>query len=118
VRRYYRCGGKDCVRTGRTHPCPRANVDGEALERAVWGHVRGLLSDPDRLAVQFRHFAAGADRSASQEQGSERQLLTRFDRLGRADARLLDAYQAEVISLEELTELDFGHFRLGSMRLR
>ena len=104
VRRYYRCGGKDCVRTSRTHPCPRANVDGEALERAVWGHVRGLLADPDRLAAQFRHFAADADQNASREQGPERQLLTRLDRLGRADARLLDAYQAEVISLEELTE--------------
>ena len=104
VRRYYRCGGKDCVRTGRAHPCPRACVDGEALDRAVWGHVRDLLADPDRLTAQFRHFAADADRNASREQGPERRLMARLDGLRRADARLLDAYQAEVISLEELTE--------------
>ena len=103
-RRYYRCGGKDCVRTGRAHPCPRACADGEALERAVWGHVRDLLADPDRLTAQFRHFAADADRNASREQGPERRLVARLDGLRRADARLLDAYQAEVISLEELTE--------------
>ncbi len=103
-RRYYRCGGKDCVRTGRAHPCPRACADGEALEGAVWNHVRDLLADPDRLTDQFRHFAADADRNASREQGPERRLVARLDGLRRADARLLDAYQAEVISLEELTE--------------
>src|SRR5690242_5488058 len=99
-RRYYRCGGRDCLRTGRAQPCPRACVDGEALERAVWGHVRELLADPDRLTAQFRHLAAEADR----ERGPERRLSARLDGLARADARLLDAYQAEVIGLEELTE--------------
>jgi site-specific DNA recombinase len=86
-RRYYRCGGRDCLRTGRAQPCPRACVDGEALERAVWGHVRELLADPDRLTAQFRHLAAEADR----ERGSERWLSARLDGLARADARLLDA---------------------------
>ena len=103
-RRYYRCGGKDCVRTGRAQPCPRACVDGEALERAVWSHLRDLLADPERLTAQFRHFAAEIDRNASREQGPERRLMARLDGLRRADARLLDAYQAEVISLDELTE--------------
>src|SRR4051794_322972 len=103
-RRYYRCGGKDCVRTGRAQPCPRACVDGEALERAVWSHLRDLLADPERLTAQFRHFAAEIDRNASREQGPERRLMARRDGLRRADARLLDAYQAEVISLDELTE--------------
>jgi len=103
-RRYYRCGGKDCVRTGRAHPCPRACVDGEALERAVWGHIRDLLADPERLTAQFRHFAADVDRNASRKQGPERRLVARLEGLRRADDRLLDAYQAEVISLEELSE--------------
>ena len=103
-RRYYRCGGKDCVRTGRARPCPRACVDGEALERAVWGHVRDLLADPDRLIAQFQHLATEVGRDASRERGPEQRLVARLDGLARADARLLDAYQAEVISLEELTE--------------
>ncbi len=103
-RRYYRCGRRDCVRTGRAQPCPRACVDGEALERAVWGHVRDLLADPDQLTAQFRHLTAETDRDAPPEQGPERRLMARLDGLARADARLLDAYQAEVISLEELSE--------------
>jgi DNA invertase Pin-like site-specific DNA recombinase len=103
-RRYYRCGGRDCVRTGRAQPCPRACVDGEALERAVWGHVRDLLADPERLIAHFQHLAAEVDRDASRERGPERRLVTRLEGLRRADDRLLDAYQAEVISLEELSE--------------
>ena len=103
-RRYYRCGGRDCVRTGRAQPCPRACVDGEALERAVWGHVRDLLADPERLIAHFQHLAAEVDRDASRERGPERRLVTRLEGLRCADARLLDAYQAEVISLEELSE--------------
>ena len=34
----------------------------------------------------------------------EHQLRSRLDRIARADKRLLDAYQAEVLSLAELTE--------------
>jgi site-specific DNA recombinase len=82
-RRYYRCGGKDWVRTGRAQPCPRACVDGEALERAVWGHIRDLLADPERLTAQFRHFAAEIDRNSSREQGPERRLMARLDGLAR-----------------------------------
>ena len=52
-RRYYRCAGKDCVQTARLQPCPRASVNGEELEQAVWDHVRGLLGDPGRMIAQF-----------------------------------------------------------------
>jgi hypothetical protein len=38
------------------------------------------------------------DRDASRERGPERRLVTRLEGLRRADDRLLDAYQAEVIS--------------------
>jgi site-specific DNA recombinase len=103
-RRYYRCAGKDCVETARAQPCPRACVDGEELERAVWDHVRDLLSAPDRLIAQFESFAGEADRGAAREKRAEQRLVARLDGLARADARLLDAYQAEVISLEELGE--------------
>src|SRR3954454_5519368 len=103
-RRYYRCAGKDCVEIARAQPCPRACVDGEALEGAVWDHVRDLLSAPDRLVAQFESFAGEADRGAAREKRAERRLVARLDGLARADARLLDAYQAEVISLEELGE--------------
>jgi site-specific DNA recombinase len=102
-RRCYRCAGKDCIKTARSQPCPRASVNGEDLEQAVWSHVRELLGAPERLMAQFEHFVGDSDRSAARKTAAQR-LAARLDGLARADARLLDAYQVEVISLEELTE--------------
>ena len=104
VRSTYRCAGKDCVMTARETACPRAQVDGDELETAIWMHVRALLADPEQLLVQFRRFASGADRDAQHAHAAEQQIQMRLDRLARADRRLVDAYQAEAISLAELTE--------------
>jgi site-specific DNA recombinase len=103
-RHCYQCSGKDPVLRGREVPCRRALVDGAALERAVWDHVRDLLGDPDRLLAQFQHLANDGERDPDQEKGAEQRLHARLDSLARADGRLLDAYQAEVIDLDELTE--------------
>jgi hypothetical protein len=56
------------------------------------------------MIAQFERFASDTDRSTTHEKNAMRRLMARLDGLARADARLLDAYQAEVISLEELTE--------------
>jgi site-specific DNA recombinase len=103
-RRYYRCAGKDCVATARAQPCPRAAVNADDLERAVWGHVRELLEAPDRLVAQFQQLAGDADRHAAEERRADQRIAARLGGLARADQRLLDAYQAEVIGLEELAE--------------
>src|SRR3954466_396590 len=103
-RHSYRCRGRDCTLTARETPCPRAEVNGEALDYAVWEHVRGLLGDPQRLLAQFQDFALAADQEAVREAAAEHKLRARLESLVRADQRLLDAYQAEVISLEELIE--------------
>ncbi len=104
-RRYsYRCRGRDCTLTAREAPCPRAEVNGKALDHAVWEHVRGLLDDPQRLLARFQDFAVAADQGAAREAAAEHKLRARFESLARADQRLLDAYQADVISLEELIE--------------
>ena len=103
-RRYYRCRGKDCALTARETACPRAEVNGDQLEAAVWTHIRELLSDPDQLLAQFERYASGAGGQAQREQAAEQQIERRLERVARADQRLVDAYQAEVISLAELTE--------------
>src|SRR4051794_21564115 len=102
--RYYRCAGKDCVHTARATPCPRAQVDGSHLERVVWDHILTLLVEPEQLLAQYERFASGADPASRREQASEQQLQARLDRLARTNCRLLDAYQAEAISLDELRE--------------
>jgi site-specific DNA recombinase len=103
-RRYYRCAGKDCVQTARETPCPRAQVDGHQLERAVWDHVRELLAAPEQLLAQFERFASGADPASRREHAGEQQVQVRLGRLARTDRRLVDAYQAEAITLDELRE--------------
>jgi site-specific DNA recombinase len=103
-RHSYRCRGRDCTLTAREAPCPRAEVNGAALDHAVWDHVRGLLGDPQRLLAQFQDFVLAADQEATREAAAEHKLRARLESLARADQRLLDAYQADVISLAELTD--------------
>lgn len=104
ARDYYRCSGKDRVMTARETACRRAHVNGVTLEAAVWEHVRSLLLDPAQLLAQFERFAASADRDEQHARAAKRPIATRLERLARAEQRLVDAYQAEVISLAELGE--------------
>jgi site-specific DNA recombinase len=99
-RRYYRCAGTDPLTSGREAKCPRARIEADSLEQAVWDHVVGLLEDPAQLLAQFERFVAQA---GDKEDRSGYQLRARIERLNRADRRLIEAYQAEVISLEELS---------------
>ncbi len=103
-RRYYLCHGKDRILSAREQACPRRPVPAEVLENAVWDHIKELLSDPRRLLAQFEHFTEMATEGDEEYQATARQLEAAVERLDRQDKRLLDAYQAEVISLEELTQ--------------
>jgi site-specific DNA recombinase len=102
-RRYYRCAGTSPLTSGRETKCPQARIEADALERVVWDHVAGLLSDPARLRAQFERFLAEGAAADIRDELPDRQLRARLDRLDRADRRLLEAYQAEVISLDELS---------------
>ncbi|WP_428487671.1 recombinase family protein [Rhodopila sp.] len=103
-RRYYQCHGKDCIMTARPTACPSRNVKAEEIETAVWDHVAGLLSNPDRLVAQFEHLAATAEAGTTRDRAADQQLRTRLDRIARADKRLLDAYEADAINLAELSQ--------------
>jgi site-specific DNA recombinase len=98
-RRYYKCAGKDPIFSGRGRICTRRTITGEELEAAIWEHVVGLLNEPERLLAQFPQQARLATEGAEAER-----LATRLERLDREERRLVDAYQAEVIALEELAE--------------
>jgi site-specific DNA recombinase len=101
-RRYYKCHGRDCIGSTRDEPCPQRMAKAEELEAAVWGHVRQLLADPEALLTQFQSFARQArDGDAEGRAGAEKAAGI-LRRLTREEQRLLDAYQAGVLSLEEL----------------
>jgi len=101
---YYLCHGRDCILTARPQACRRRAIKAAELEDAVWNHIAGLLSDPDRLLAQFQHFAQLTTDGDSNEQMAQQKLRANIERIGREEKRLVDAYQSEVITLEELTE--------------
>ena len=119
-RRYYQCHGKDCIMTARPAACPSRNVKAEEIEAAVWDHVAGLLADPGQLLAQFEHMATAAEAGSTRERAADQQLQARLDRIGRADKRLLDAYEAGAVNLAELSERrhHLAEERRGLERLR
>jgi site-specific DNA recombinase len=103
-RRYYKCAGKDPLGGGRGRSCTRRAVRAEELEAAVWDHIVRLLEEPERLLAQFGEAATSATPGTAQEQAEARRLATRLERLRQEERRLLDAYQAGVINLDELAD--------------
>lgn len=71
-------------------------------EAAAWGHVEGLLRNPEALLAQSQEMARLAAEGAVDQREEARKCEARFKRLEREEGRLIDAYQAEVISLDEL----------------
>src|SRR5262249_19143093 len=67
----------------------------------AWGHVKSLLEDPAALAARFEELAR-----LSEARDDGRAALQRWEaqlqRLCREEQRLVDAYQAEAIDLDEL----------------
>ena len=96
---YYICthGGVHCPPGVPRHTC---SVRGDVVEPLIWQALTELLRDPQRIQAAWE--ALQAEQAATPSEVSrwqQRQTLLRKQR-----QRLLDAYQAGVISLEELIE--------------
>jgi site-specific DNA recombinase len=100
--RYYMCHGKDTLSRDRAHPCPQPRPRAEELDAAVWDHVKRLLDDPSTLAAQFEERARQADSLDADARVAGLKWEAQLRRLDREEQRLLDAYQAEAIDLDEL----------------
>jgi site-specific DNA recombinase len=102
--RYYMCHGKDTLARDRAHPCPQPRPRAEELDAAVWDHVKRLLDDPATLAAQFEERARQADALDADARAAGEKWEAQLRRLDREERRLLDAYQAEAIDLDELKQ--------------
>src|SRR3954447_9938790 len=89
------------VMRDRACRCTQTPAKVEELDAAVWGHVKALLEDPATLAARFDELARLAE-SKDDGRDAARRREAQLQRLGREEQRLVDAYQAEVIDLEEL----------------
>jgi site-specific DNA recombinase len=101
---YYSCAGKDRILSARDTACPQAPIKARDIEHAVWEHVAGLLNDPVHLVAQFERFVTEVGGGTARDKAGGQLLPARLSRLDQADRRLIDAYQAGVLSLEELSD--------------
>ncbi len=101
---YYRCSGADARRPGGA-VCGNRPVRVDQLDDHVWQSVRALLRDPTRVMNEWRR------RAETQPDDDDRaDVLRSVHAQERALKRLLDAYEAGVLELDDL--------KLRSERLR
>jgi site-specific DNA recombinase len=99
---YYHCQGHSPLTCGRVEKCRSRRVRADRLDTVVWDTLGQLLRTPDLIPQLHQAWAQAKQQDLSGLAAQQTQLLQRQQRLERQSQRLLDAYQAEIISLEEL----------------
>ena len=108
---YYRCIGSDGWRRLGGPLCDNRPVRQDLLDQIVWAEVIRLIEDPTMIQQELdRRLAAArsSDPMKQREQSLQRELV----RNGKGIERLINAYQEELVSLEQLCE------RMPSLRQR
>ena len=98
---YYRCIGSDNYRHVGGRVCHSRPIRADQLDGLIWDEVRRLLEDPAlvRAEIDRRLQAARTEHPAARR----REALERdLHRAEAAIARLIEAYQEQLLSLEEL----------------
>jgi hypothetical protein len=101
LREYYRCSGSDSSRRPQGRVCHNRPVRMAEVDELVWGQVLALLEDPTLIEAEIqRRLAAlrAADPAGQRREGLQRDLA----RAQNAVRRLIDGYQEQLITLEEL----------------
>lgn len=93
------------ARYPRTTPwaCDGRSLSAARVEQHVWDYVRDLLSDPAVLRAHYEESRGDPAVHCQDEQERER-VSRKLASLDRETQRLIDAYQAGAISLDELQE--------------
>ena len=102
-RHYYRCHGIDPWRRPHGAVCDNPAVRADELDEAVWKEVLALLENPELIQCEINRRLAAANDTVT----ARRRTDTLHGELARIETRLrrlLDAYQEEVITLDELRE--------------
>jgi site-specific DNA recombinase len=98
---YYRCIGSDNYRHVGGRVCQSRPIRADELDGLVWAEVRRLLETPElvRAEIDRRLEALRTQHPAARRRETLERDLTRVDG---AIARLIEAYQEQLISLDEL----------------
>jgi site-specific DNA recombinase len=98
---YYRCIGQDGWRHVGGKVCTSRPVRADELDPLVWGEVRRLLEHPELVQAEIdrRLAALRTEHPAARRRDTLERDLARADS---AITRLIEAYQEQLISLDEL----------------
>jgi site-specific DNA recombinase len=98
-RAFYQCGSR-CLRAAERR-CNSAPVRAEELDQLVWGEITRLLREPDLVRAEIeRRLRSMRETDPAARRGET--LAAELTRAERAITRLVDAYQDEQITLDEL----------------
>lgn len=98
---YYRCLGADDYRYEHGRVCSSRPVRQDYLDELVWGHVMKLLADPGLIRNEIDRRLQDI-RTANPVAAQKTRLELELNRCTRAVTRLVEAYQEELVPLEEL----------------
>ena len=103
--RYYYCRNHDILRAGGEHlRCPERNIRADELDAYVFDQVRRALREPSQLLAGERAVITATPPTDDELIGAQLAALERkLDQTERERGRLLDAYQAALLDLDELT---------------
>ena len=101
VHHYYRCSGADSFRRPEGRVCAARPVRIEEIDEPVWTQVLALLENPELIQAEIerRLQTLRAQHPASHRRDGLERDLTRAQNALR---RLIDGYQEQLITLEEL----------------
>jgi len=99
---YYECKGHQLLNCGRLIRCPSRSVRADRLDEVVWQALSQLLRHPATMVQLHAQWSEAKQQNLATLTAQQEQLLQRQQRLERQSQRLLDAYQAELLSLSEL----------------
>jgi len=99
---YYACKGHSPLTCGRVTKCLSRRVRADRLDAVVWRSLSELLRTPTVIPRLHQSWAQGKQQSLTTLTAQQEQVLQRKQRVERQVQRLLDAYQAEIITLSEL----------------
>ena len=101
VHHYYRCSGADSFRRPEGRVCAARPVRIEEVDEPVWAQVLALLENPELIKTEIdrRLQALRAEHPATRRRDGLQRDVTRAQNALR---RLIDGYQEQLITLEEL----------------
>jgi len=98
---YYRCLGSDDYRYEHGRVCTNKPVRADYLDAVVWDHVTALLADPALIRAEIEKRLTQI-RTSDPATAQRQRLQAGLTKTNAAIKRLIQAYQEELISLDEL----------------